>query len=303
MCKKIILLALMTTMMSNSLMSQGYNIGIRAGLGQTKFSGPTEVNATEKNPLTGGFHFGINFQWNFNDFIGIRSEIVYNQNGSKYEFTSENGYYLYRGLIAGSTALDAKTREEWPLLRDKTIIKLDQTNAYLELPQTVNLRINDKWEVFAGGYIGLLLNPTAVGNITFGEGDLFENPYIFKQGLTFDYNSDQAGEFSRFLRPILLIVNDQDIDIPGATGAYYFFENDTEYQQKFKSIDYGLIGGFSYYLNKGFYTSFRVQYGLNDITRTGGDVSYQELNADKTFVFNNDFDRNVGFYLSLGFKF
>ena len=101
----------------------------------------------------------------------------------------------------------------------------------------------------------------------------------------------------------LLIVNEQDVDIPGAVGAYYFFENEEQYEQKFKSIDYGLIVGFSYYLNKGFYTSLRMEYGLNDITRTAGDVSFQELNPDRTFVFNDDNDRTLGFHLSVVFKF
>lgn len=301
--KKFLIIVFILATATFGLQAQGYNIGIRAGVGQTKFSGPSEANATETTPLSGGFHFGLNFQWNFNDIIGIRSEILYNQNGSSYQFESDNGYYLYRGLIPNAGILDAETREEWPLLRDKSIIKLDHTNAYLEFPQTVNIRVNEKFEVFAGGYFGLLLNPTAVGNITFGEGDLFAFPHIFKQGLEFDYNSDIAGEFSRFLSPILLIVNQQDVDIPGAIGAYYHFENDTEFENKFKSIDYGLIGGFSYYLNRGFYASLRVQYGLNDITRTQGDISYQELNSDKSFVFNDDFDRNLGFYLSVGFKF
>ena len=62
--------------------SQNYNIGIRAGVSQSKFLGPSEANADESFGLSGGFHFGLNFQWNFNDAIGIRSEILYNQTGS-----------------------------------------------------------------------------------------------------------------------------------------------------------------------------------------------------------------------------
>ena len=163
--------------------------------------------------------------------------------------------------------------------------------------------MSNKLELFGGGYVGFLLNPLATGTINFGAGDLFEFPHIFEQGLEFDYNSDRAAEYNRFVNPRLLIVNGNDVDIPGTIGAYYFFESDSEYQQKYKSLDYGVIGGFSYYLNRGFYASFRVEYGLQDITRTAGDVSFQELNPDKSFVFNDDFDRNMGYYLSLGFKF
>lgn len=300
---KYLMIYVILVLSSVSLFAQGYNIGIRAGLGQNKFNGPTEMNAIENYKLSGGFHFGINFQWNFNDIIGVRSEIVYNQTGSAYEFSSEDGYFLYRRLVTGTLALDLAPRAEWPLLRDKKVINLTYSNSYLQFPITAHVRVNNKIDLFAGGYFGLMLNPLATGTINFGEGDLFEFPHIFEQGLEYDYNSDVAGEYNRFVNSRLLIVNGRDVDIPGAVGAYYFFEDDTEYEQKFKSVDYGLTGGFAYYLNRGFYTSLRVEYGMADITRTRGDVSLQELNPDKTFVFNDDDDRNLGFYISLGFKF
>lgn len=291
-------------LIGTQVVAQGYNIGIRAGISQSKFLGPSEVNANESFGLAGGFHFGINFQWNFNSVIGLRSEILYNQNGSSYSFESNDAYYLYRPLITGLRAVDLSSpRDEWALLRDETKIELNHSFAYLELPQTVHLRISQKFELFAGAYIGFLLNPLATGTLSFGEGDLFEKPHIFVQGLDFDYNSDLPAGINNFSNSRLLIVNEQDVDIPGTIGAYYFFENEEQYEQKFRSIDYGLIGGFSYYLNRGFYTSLRVQYGLNDLTRQEGDVSYQELNPDRTYVFNDDDDRSFGIHLSLGFKF
>lgn len=300
---KRLLISLLLVCGSFILFSQGYNIGIRAGLGQNKFSGPSEANATEKYKLAGGFHFGINFQWNFTDVIGVRSEIVYNQTGSAYQFSSDDGYYLYRKLVTGTLALDLEPRSDWPLLRDKKIVNLNFSNSYLQLPITAHIRVNNKIEIFGGAYAGLLLNPLATGTITFGEGDLFEFPHIFVQGLEYDFNSDVAGQYNRFVNSRLLIVNGRDVDIPGAVGAYYFFEDNTEYEQKFKSFDYGLTGGFAYYLNRGFYASMRVEYGMADITNTRGDISLQELNPDKTFIFNDDSDRNLGIYLSLGFKF
>jgi hypothetical protein len=300
---KRLLISLLLVCGSAALFAQGYNIGIRAGLGQNTFLGTTEPNATENYKLAGGFHFGINFQWNFTDVIGIRSEIVYNQTGSSYEFSSDDGYYLYRKLVTGTLALDLSPRAEWPLLRDKKVVELTYSNSYLQLPITLNLRLTNKIEFFGGAYVGLMLNPVATGTITFGEGDLFEFPHIFVQGLDYDFNSNVAGQYNRNINSRLLIVNGRDVDIPGTIGAYYFFEDNTEYEQKFNSLDYGVIGGFSYYLNKGFYASMRVEYGLADITNSKGDVSLQELNADKTFVFNDDTDRNLGLYLSLGFKF
>ena len=148
------------------------------------------------------------------------------------------------------------------------------------------------------------MNPLATGTLNFGDSeDLFENPQSFSQGLDFDFDSDIPGGFNQNLTPRLLIVDGKDVDIPGAIGAYYLFENVEQFEDKFNSIDYGLIGGFSYYFNRGFYGSVRVEYGLNDITRTEGDVSLQELNPDRSFVFNEDDDRTLGLFLSLGFKF
>lgn len=284
---------------------QNYNIGIRAGLSQSQFIGPSEANANEDFSFTGGFHFGLNFQWNFTEVIGIRTEIIYNQTGSQYSFSSADGYNFYRPLIIGERLLDfSAPREEWPFLRDQTNIELDHNFAYIQFPQTINVKITDKWEAFAGGYISLLLNPLATGTLNFGDSeDLFENPQSFSQGLDFDFDSDIPGGFNQNLTPRLLIVDGKDVDIPGAIGAYYLFENVEQFEDKFNSIDYGLIGGFSYYFNRGFYGSVRVEYGLNDITRTEGDVSLQELNPDRSFVFNEDDDRTLGLFLSLGFKF
>ena len=122
------------------LNAQGYNIGIRAGISQSMFSGPSEANVNESFKLNNGFHFGINFQWNFNDLIGIRSEIMYNQIGSDYEFTSPDGYYIF----------DLVNNDRF-VLRDNTEIQLSHSNAYISFPQTFHVSVGDRFEVFAGG--------------------------------------------------------------------------------------------------------------------------------------------------------
>ncbi len=269
--------------------SQGYNIGIRAGLSQSQFLGPKEVNAIEDYDLNGGFHFGINFQWNFNDIIGLRSEILYNQTGSKYQFFSDDGYYLFD--LVNSPRF---------VFRDTTKITLEHSNAYLSFPQTFHLRVNDKLEIHVGGYFNLLLNPVATGILNFG-GETNLQEHSFRQGLDFDYNSDRAGEFNGFASPLLIRVNGEDVDLPGIVGAYY--HHDFIVDERFAGIDYGLIGGVAYYLNRGLYLMLRAEYGLKDITRDTGDVSFQEINENGNFVYNRDFDRNFGIHLSVGFKF
>lgn len=296
-------------LLSGALSAQSYNIGIRAGLSQSKFAGPSEANADESFSFSGGWHFGANFQWNFSDVLGLRSEILYNQTGSRYSFRSDDAYYLYRKVLSIGTypnvsivGLTPDSRDEWVMLRDKTVIDINYSNSYLQFPQTLHLSLG-KFEVFGGAYFGVMLSPLAFGTFKFGEGNPFDNPHIFEQGFDFNYSSDRVAGFNARNRPILLIVNEENTDIPSTIGAYYFIENEADRVSRYKRIDYGVIGGFSYYFNRGLYASLRLEYGLNDITRTLGDVSYQELQPGNAPVYNNDFDRNVSAALSIGFRF
>jgi hypothetical protein len=272
-----------------SLNAQGYNIGIRAGISQSMFSGPTEANVNESFALNNGFHFGINFQWNFNDVVGIRSEILYNQTGSDYEFRSPDGYYLF----------DLVNNDRF-VLRDNTEIQLSHSNAYISFPQTFHFSVGERFEVFAGGYVGLMINPVATGTFTFGgDPNIIEHSFI--QGLDYDYNSNRAGQSNFFAQPILIRVIGEDVDLPGIVGAYYLYEEVED--DLFAGVDYGSIAGFSYYFNRGLYAMLRVEYGLKDITRNNTDISRQDVNDDGSFVYRDDFDRNLGFFLSIGFRF
>ena len=284
-----VLVAIILCVLYGDLSAQGYNIGIRAGISQTQFLGPSEPNAQEDYGLNGGFHFGLNFQWNFNDVIGVRSEILYNQTGTNYKFFSDDGFYIF-GLFNNSRFV----------LRDTSEINLQQSNAYLHFPQTFHFKINPRWEAFVGGYFGVLLNPTARGTIVFG-GQSFTQEHSFEQGLDFDYNSDEAGDASFFARPILIRVTGEDVDLPGVIGAYYLQETKTS--DKFFGIDYGLVGGISYYMNRNLYFMLRAEYGIKDITNRLGDMSYQEVVDNGIVRFNDDNDRNFGLHLSIGFKF
>lgn len=269
--------------------AQGYNIGIRAGLNQSKFLGPTEPRAEESYGLNGGFHFGLNFQWNFNDFIGVRSEVLYTQIGSSYDFYSPQGYYIF------NLATDSRF-----LLQDTSSISLNHSHAYIQLPQTIHITVTEKLELFAGGYIGFLINPVATGTRTFG-GEGFTQEHSFEQGLDYDYFDDDAGSFNFLSRPILIRVIGQDVDLPGVVGAYYL--QNSKRSNKYYSLDFGLRAGASYYLNRGLYLMLGAEYGMKDITRNSADISNREINNNSTFIYNNDRDRNFNVSISLGFRF
>lgn len=275
--------------------AQGYNIGIRAGLGQSKFSAPVEPGETFG--LSGGFHFGLSFQWNFNDLIGLRSEVLYNQMGSSYNFNAPDGFYVF-------VPEDRLTNV---IIRDTSSITLDHSNAYIQLPQTIHFRISDKLELFAGGYISFLISPVATGNILFG-GPGAKQEHSSRQGLNFEYFSDDAEtKFGNFFgtnsgTPILIRADGRDVTLRGVENSYDFMAFNID-DSRFLSIDYGLITGMSYYLNRGLYLMGRVEYGVRDITRNTADYSFVRVNDNETPIFNNDNDKNLGFYLSIGFKF
>ena len=272
-----------------SLSSQDYDVGIRAGLNFAKFLGPSETGVVENFSLSSGFHFGINFQWNFNSVLGVRSEVLYTQIGSQYTFNGE-GYYVF----------DLPTFSRF-VVRDISQIDLDISNAHISFPITAHITVTEKLEIFGGGYLNLLVSPIGTGSWKFGVLDENAPDYAFDQGLDYDYNSDRAGEFNLFARSIGIIVNDQNVDLNGIVGAYYLF--DTVEENRFTKVDYGLIGGAAYYLNKGLFVSARLEYGLTDITNTRADNSLKDINSNGTFIFNDDYDRNLNIAISMGFKF
>lgn len=290
-----VLLISFFTVVSLGVVAQGYNVGIRAGLGQNKFSGPTERGESFK--LAGGFHFGINFQWNFNDIIGLRSEVVYNQTGSGYELDVDDGYYVFTPVNSGLANI---------IIRDSSNINMDHSNAYIQLPQTVHIRVNQKFEIFAGGYVGFLVSPVGSGTQLFG-GTKGAQEHSFLQGLNFKYASDdentRLGDFINPASPLIEIrANGIDVDVRAFENSYDYQSFNTA-DNRFLSIDYGLVLGGTYYLNRGLFVMGRVEYGAKDITRNSADYSFTDVNDDETPIFNNDNDKNLGFYLSLGFKF
>ena len=283
-------LLLITICVIGQVQGQGFNLGIRAGLAQSKFIGPIESGLDESFGLAGGFHFGINFQWNFTDVLGLKTEFMYNQKGSAYNMSSDNGAYVFNDAANGISNV---------VFRDESIVKLKHSNAYIQFPQTLNVQISPKIEVFGGGYISFLLSPVATGTISFG-GDDLDTEHSFVQGLNFNYFSDPS--FLNRPEQILIRVNGDNVDLNTPVDSRDFWNNRVA-ESRFKSIDYGLIGGASYYLNRGLYIMGRVEYGLQDVTRDISDYSFGDVNDDGSLIFRQDNDYNLSIQLSIGFKF
>lgn len=265
--------------------SQGLTFGIRAGVNYSKFLG--EQLPEENYSLNNGFHFGINIGYKLSDVIYLRSEILYSQQGSSYDYNGD-GYYIF----------NVPTNNRF-VIRDSTNLTLDISNAYVSFPITAHFSLGEKWEVHAGGYVNFLVSPVGTGTWRFGSRDAFN--YQFEQGLNYNFNSDGPGEQSPFSRPILLIVDGQDASVPNLIRAYYLATEDRG--DLINKVDYGLTGGVSYFLNRGLYLGLKAWYGFRDVTNNEVDYSLRSLNQDGSFIYSSDFDRNFSVDFSLGFKF
>ena len=268
------------------------SFGIRAGLNYTKFSGPLEQGVNETNTLSNGFHFGVNYAYKFADRLSVKGELLYTQIGTKYAYNGESFYKI----PIGSGFVYEKGNSQ---------IEMKVSNAYIALPITVQFELSKKIELNIGVYGGFLIGPKGNGTIRF---DSYEHPegITFRQSLLHSYNSDVARQnldFPGTTGP-KIFVDGGVVPLSRNTGAYYAYDANEKVGNLYNRYDFGLTGGLSYFINKGFYFGVRYDFGLLDITNNKVDhkrKTYDEVN--NLFNFTDDFDRNVGIQASFGFKF
>jgi hypothetical protein len=286
------------------LSGQSFNIGVRAGLNGNTFLGPVEEG--ESYSFSTGFHFGLSYQYNFVDNFGIRGELEYSQTGGRKTYSGPSYYIIRNGDNAifepGFLFGPGDTNNQGIPLDDDSPpgFLLEVSNAYLNIPITAHLKLGDKIEVLGGIYAGFNINPTANGSLRF---DSENNPddIFFEQALNYRYYQDEALQATG-TGATVVFVNDEGISIPRVAGAY--FQQATVENSTYRVIDFGVVGGLNYYLNKGFYVGGRVNYGLLDVTRSNMDFSFREFDPiGKTQVTREDKDTNLVIEVSLGFKF
>ena len=277
--KKCITVILFSILMLPLAQSQ-LKLGFKAGMSYTKFTGALEEN--ESYSFNNGFHFGITFNYYLTDIFSIKSELSYSQNGTK-RFFDGPSYYIFR------------IEEMRFPAKDNITIDMDISNAYISIPVMASIKPLDKFEFYGGLYMGFLINPVGSGTLNFGG--------RFRQNMDMNFFSDEAGEYKTFpgARPIEVTILDEKRFLLPILGAYPFF--DEKPKSLYKSIDYGLAGGVSYYLNPGFYVGLRFDYGLRDLTNNVIDRSLVDVENDGTLILREDSDRPFGFQVSLGFRF
>ena len=272
-------------------MAQAFNIGVRAGLNYGTFRGPVESSINEDYGVSSGFHFGLNYAQNFTDVFSVRLEVLYIQNGAKQSFGGEGTESFYKIPIPNGEDVVERGRLDYDL---------DISNAYISFPLTAHINVTEKIELSAGAYVSMLVSPTATGLQEFNSTN---NPdqILFKQSLDFKYNADEAGEGQAIGRSPGIIVDGVVVYLPKFAGAYYQFNEKRANAINF--LDYGLVVGASYNINRGFYFGLRADIGLADITDNDMDISRSELGENDTYIYKNDKDTHFGVQASFGFRF
>lgn len=269
------------------------SIGVRAGLNYSQFKGPLEEG--ESYGISTGFHFGLNYGYIVTKKFSVRAELLYAQIGTNHHYNSDGYYKIYQPYL-----------EEEPegFMFGNLETNVEISNAYINLPITANYQFHPKFEVLAGLSFNFLINPVGRGNLRFEpEGKPAE---AFRQSLDYRYFKDEAKQATYNSgigrsNPVAIIFEDRVVEIPRYVGAYYQFSEKSG--GMFSVFDISTLAGFNYYINRGFFIGARASYGLLDVTKNKMDRSLRSLNDDNSLKLREDYDHNLNFEVSIGFKF
>lgn len=288
-----LIMAVLFTAFMGTFANAQMNYGFRAGLNFANFTSEAETddagNAVESWQSYTGFHLGVTLGYSFSDRFSVRSELGYNKRGSKYSFDGQ----MYRIFKTSTVAVPTF---------GTGLMQLVVTNTYLDIPLLAVGRFGD-FEIFGGPYAGILFQTVADGSLRY-EG--FTQPQNQSTGevrfnLQNNYRRDNIGEAVDASTTESVRLNGVAVAFPKVLGAYYDYPGDQNPEPLYKTLDYGLIGGVSYYVSSALYLSARVQYGLSDITRKESDLQRASL-IDGQQVFRDDDDRNFAIQVSVGFN-
>lgn len=281
----------------NTAFAQGLKLGFKTGLTISKLNGPSEESNgmdLESNSTTGGFMVGAIFGYAFTDLSGIKAELLYNQKGTKYNFTGP-GYQNLPTETGSTVSLTGNQR-----------IDLDISTSYIDIPVMAYGRLG-KFEFEGGVSLSLLISSTGNGEVEIdGITAVGASTGVYNGVLDHRYGRDDISGRTSFLPEDLIALNvdGQMINVPKILSSYYLFSGNPESlssDRVFNLLDVGLVGGINYYWNSTLYLGGRLNYGLLDVTNN--DSGYDVSKVSQTNGIRSDKDQNFSIQLSLGFSF
>lgn len=280
--------------------------GFKTGLNFARMIGEEETNISGDNLETWknvtGFHIGMTFAYKFTDNFGLRGEFLYSKRGAKYTFDGQS-YRIFKHPTGNVLTLGSA----------RYLINVN--NSYFDLPVMAYARWGD-FEISGGAYAGLLIQSIGEGSLRYSGktalgNDIYVNPNSSDTELNFNlnynYRKDDPGAGSTKTdneQPVSVKVNNIISETPKTLGAYYDYPAGSE--RLYNALDYGLVGGISFYISSALYIHVRAQYGLADITNNKADLSRATAPASvdpKDLKYRDDKDRNFMIQASVGFSF
>ena len=275
------------------LTAQEFSGGFRAGLNFISFDADAEMDGDgmtlETFNRTTGFHVGATFAYEITDLVGLKADLMYSQKGGEVIYEGPSYLFLYApdGLAE---------RVQGSLQSERDVL-----NSYIDIPVVAYYRLGPL-ELEGGVSAGLLVNSRASGSAAYANTVDSQGRGLGAIVYNYDYNyfDDVIG------RAAVLEFSDASgglANIPAVVNAYY---NSTDSRPLYRRLDFGLVGGVSFFLNNGLYLGARYQLGLTDTTRGEND---QRLFSDPNTVtgeleYNtDDKDYNRVIQASVGFRF
>jgi|1048.fasta_scaffold23790_2 hypothetical protein len=262
--------------------------GVKIGLNISSLKGPAEVDPDKGTVLETtesytGFHMGPSFSVPFSDRFGLRGELLYSKKGFQYQY---EGLSPRRFTYDNNQGLGATIGQ--------TNLGLSVNFVNLDVPLMAYARLG-KVELSGGAYLSLLFQKVAEGIMQYSWKNLDGTEGQIEQIQVHNYNKDAIGGADGG-ETIVTRVNGRNVTLPRTVGAYYDFIEDKG--NLYRTLDYGLLGGASFYISSTLYIGARLQYGLVDLTNNNADMSRY-----LGFPFNReDKDYNYNIQVSVGFN-
>ena len=276
------------------LTAQQFSGGFRAGLNFNTFSGDQEMGEVsgelmtlEDFKRTTGFHVGATFAYELTDLFGFKADLLYSQKGGEVRYEGPSYFFLYAPDAAATDRITGQLQSE-----------RDAVNSYIDIPVVAYYRLGPL-ELEGGVSMGLLVNSRASGSASFTNvQDLQSRPFP-DVAYNYDYNyfNEAIG------REAVVEFNDaSNVDnLPDVIDAYY---NAIDNTPLYRRLDFGLVGGVSFFLNNGLYIGGRYLLGLTDTTRPENDQRLFTSDNNAEIEYNpDDKDYNRVIQASVGFRF
>ena len=278
--------------------AQSISSTVRVGLNFSNVNGPLEKNAdgTNLEAFEGatGFHIGGGVNVKFDDYFGVRGEVLFYQNNFKYKYEGQSFQRLQ--TESGNPVFANGDR--------RTLINVN--NNYINIPITGFVKLWDRVEFYGGGYVSFLVGSKGEGETIFsGESD-GNNPRPIEYTVNLDHTYIKDGsigpeDLQDLNDPYVFLANFERVIVPRTLSSYYDYEEKTG--NFYNGFDAGLLGGVKGFINQGLFVGLGLSFGLVDITNNDYDFEKAELGPGNQVIPKDDNDTNFAVQLSIGFGF